>query len=61
MPEKPQEKKSPEKESEKSDFEKPEADNESAWSKDQKKRSYYYDDACGYEIYKPEEDAENDE
>lgn len=30
------------------------------WSEDQKKRRYYYDDAHGYEIYKPEEDDEED-
>lgn len=27
------------------------------WAEDQKERSYYYDDACGYETY----EAENDE
>lgn len=26
------------------------------WSEDQKTRQYYYDDAHGYEVYKPEED-----
>jgi hypothetical protein len=31
-----------------------------AWSEDQKKRSYYYDDACGYEIYDAEEDEEDE-
>ncbi len=31
---------------------------ESSWSKDQKKRSYYYDDACGYEIYDADEEDE---
>ena len=30
-------------------------------SDDQKERSYYYDDACGYEVYQPEsEDDGND-
>lgn len=29
----------------------------SSWSDDQKTRSYYYDDDCGYEVY----DAEADE
>jgi hypothetical protein len=47
-----------EKENEK--HEKPESD-ESNWERDQEKRSYYYDDAHGYEIYKPEEDEEDDE
>ena len=27
-----------------------------AWSEDQKRRSYYYDDACGYEVYDAEAD-----
>lgn len=26
-----------------------------AWSEDQRARSYYYDDACGYETYQPDE------
>jgi hypothetical protein len=29
------------------------------WSEDQKNRQYYYDDAHGYEIYKPEEDEDD--
>ena len=33
------------------------AENSSA-SDDQKTRSYYYDDACGYEIYDADEDDE---
>jgi hypothetical protein len=40
---------------------KPETGDEASWSADQKKRSYYYDDACGYEIYQPEEDREDSE
>ena len=28
------------------------------WSDDQREKSYYYDDAHGYEIYNPEEDDE---
>jgi len=31
-------------------------DEESAWSKDQQEKSYYYDDSYGYEIYNPEAD-----
>ncbi len=30
------------------------------WSEDQKKKSYYYDDDYGYEIYNPDEDDEAD-
>lgn len=37
------------------------ADENGAWSEDQKRRSYYYDDACGYEVYDAgEEEAEED-
>ena len=31
-----------------------------SWSQDQKKRSYYYDDASGYEVYLPEDEDEED-
>ena len=31
---------------------------EGNWSEDQKEKSYYYNDAYGYEIYNPEEDDE---
>ncbi|MEO6655143.1 MAG: hypothetical protein ABIO36_03595 [Pyrinomonadaceae bacterium] len=47
MPKKPKEK--PEIDNEKSD-----AHEKASWSKDQKERGYYYDDAHGYEVYKPE-------
>ena len=30
------------------------------WSKDQREKSYYYDDSYGYEIYKPDEDDEDE-
>ena len=30
------------------------------WSDDQKRHEYYYDDAHGYEVYDPEEEAETD-
>ncbi len=32
-----------------------------SWSRDQKEKSYYYDDSHGYEIYNPDEDDEDDE
>jgi len=32
----------------------------SSWSEDRKSRSYYYDDASGYEIYLPEDDDEEE-
>ena len=37
---------------------KPETGDETSWSEDQKKRGYYYDDACGYEVYQPDEEAD---
>jgi hypothetical protein len=41
--------------------EKTESD-EANWENDQKRRSYYYDDAHGYEVYDPDEaDEEEDE
>lgn len=61
MPEKLQEKKSAEKENGKTGDGKPETEDEAAWSSDQEKRSYYYDDGCGYEIYDPEEDDQDTE
>lgn len=27
-----------------------------SWGEDQKEREYYYDDACGYEIYDPDKE-----
>ena len=38
-----------------------ETDDENVWSKDQKEKSYYYDDSYGYKIYNPEDDADDDE
>lgn len=35
-------------------------DKDSSWEKDQKEKSYYYDDACGYEDYDPEKEEEED-
>ena len=31
------------------------------WSKDQREKSYYYDDAHGYEIFQPEDDETENE
>ncbi len=31
-------------------------EDENTWSRDQQEKSYYYDDAYGYEIYNPEDD-----
>lgn len=36
----------------------PETGDEASWSRDQKEKSYYYDDDCGYEIYIPDDDEE---
>jgi len=32
---------------------------ETDWSRDQQKKSYYYDDGYGYEIYNPDEDDDD--
>ena len=40
---------------------KPETGDETSWSEDRKKRGYYYDDACGYEVYQPDEEDEDSE
>ncbi len=39
--------------------ENPEIGDETSWSRDQKERDYYYDDAHGYEIYQDDEVDEN--
>ena len=39
----------------------PQRDEESAGDKSETPRSYYYDDATGYEIYKEESDDDEDE
>lgn len=36
-------------------------DEKGDWAEDQKKRSYYYDDACGYEVYNPEADEREED
>lgn len=53
MPEKPKEEKEIQ-------DKKRETGDESSWSKDQQEKKYYYDDETGYEIYKPEEDEEQE-
>ena len=35
-------------------------DEKGIWSEDQQKKSYYYDDAYGYEIYNPDKDDETE-
>ena len=37
-----------------------EAGDDSSWSKDQKEKKYYYDDDCGYEVYNPELEEEEE-
>ncbi len=61
MSENPHEKEDLSCEDEKVAGEKKIGDENGAWSEDQKKRSYYYDDACGYEIYRADEDGEDGE
>lgn len=41
--------------------EKPKTGDAGSWSRDQQEKSYYYDDACGYELYQPEDDDDDDE
>jgi hypothetical protein len=41
--------------------EKNETVDEAVWSKDQQRKSYYYDDAYGYEVYNPDEEEDEDE
>jgi hypothetical protein len=53
MPEKPKEEKEIQNKT-------PETGDKSSWSQDQKEKSYYYDDACGYEVYNPDEDEEEE-
>ncbi|MFN2502564.1 MAG: hypothetical protein ABR530_11225 [Pyrinomonadaceae bacterium] len=36
-------------------------ENEQTWEEDQRKRDYYYDDAHGYEVYKPETNDDESE
>ena len=39
---------------------KKDAHDKASWSEDQKERGYYYDDAHGYEVYKPDEDEKEE-
>ncbi|MFN2390817.1 MAG: hypothetical protein ABR566_02505 [Pyrinomonadaceae bacterium] len=57
MPKKPKEKTEKEKEATKPS----EENRKETWEEDQREKSYYYDDAHGYEIYNPDEDDEEDE
>ncbi len=61
MPEKPKNENDKENESENLPENKPETGDEDSWSRDQRERDYYYDDAHGYEIYNPDEDDEEDD
>ncbi|MDQ3801322.1 MAG: hypothetical protein M3384_18015 [Acidobacteriota bacterium] len=40
--------------------EKPATGDAASWSRDQREKGYYYDDDCGYEVYNPDEDDEED-
>lgn len=60
MPENPPEKVDLKKKGEKLSEEKEKPDGSGASGEDQKRRSYYYDDACGYEVYSADEE-ETDE
>lgn len=61
MPEKTKQNKDLPEETEKLSEEQVETGEKSSLEEDQKRRSYYYDDACGYEIYNPETDETDDE
>jgi len=61
MPENPPEKEDLKEKDEKLSEDKEKTDKNGAWSEDQKKRSYYYDDACGYEIYNADETQESED
>ena len=63
MPEKTKpEKDNPKRGEKKTENHSPEkTDERGNWSDDQREKSYYYDDAYGYEIYKADEDEEIDD
>ena len=58
MPEKTKRDEADEKELPSENCDKKDDDN---WSKDQREKSYYYDDSYGYEIYNPDEDEDDDD
>ena len=62
MPEKPKRNKNFEQAAKKPIPETPAESNlQDTWSRDQQQKSYYYDDAYGYEVYHPdEEESEED-
>ena len=47
----------PETPKKKTEIEDEEAEQNDSWAEDQKERGYYYDDAHGYEVYTPEDEA----
>ena len=61
MPEKPQEEKQTQNETKEIFQKKRENKSDGNWSEDQREKSYYYDDAHGYEIYNPDEEDDEDE
>ncbi len=58
MPEKTKRREADEKEAQPENCEEKDDNN---WSKDQREKSYYYDDSYGYEVYNPDEDEDDDE
>ena len=52
MQKKPKENEAPDEETE---------DKQDSWEEDQKRRSYYYDDAHGYESYDPEDEEKEED
>ncbi len=61
MPEKPKEEKDTQNETEKLSEKNRENKGDGNWSEDQREKSYYYDDAHGYEVYNLNEDDDEDE
>ncbi len=47
-------------EPEKTSPEKCENEADGNWSRDQREKSYYYDDSYGYEVYNPDDDDDDD-